>query len=108
MALYLKPGVSLIGIAPQMAFLLAAARDVYDEYGYNLIITCGTEGKHGDRSRHFTGMALDFRTERVGIDIEEAKEIAALMQKRLGAEFDIVAEEDHIHGEFDPKVGVNL
>ncbi len=103
----LKKGVSLIGLQPQMALVLLVADQVFTAAGYPTILTSGTESKHGKSSKHFIGYALDFRTARVGIDLDEAKILAGELRRCLGREFDVVTEDDHIHIEFDPKHGVN-
>lgn len=104
----LKPGVSLIGMQPQMALVMLVVQDVFTASHYAVTITCGSEGKHGKSSKHFIGYALDIRTLRIGIELDEAKMLAGEIGRCLGSEFDVVTEEDHLHIEYDPKVGVNL
>ena len=103
----LKSGVSLLGLQPQMTLVMIVADQVFTAGGYPCRITSGTEGKHGKSSKHFIGCALDIRTLRLGIEIDEAKILAGEIKRCLGDEFDVVAESDHLHIEFDPKVGTN-
>ena len=103
----LKSGVSLLGLQPQMALVFLIVDQVFTAGGYPTRITSGTEGKHGKSSKHFIGCALDIRTLRLGIEIDEARILAGEIKRCLGNEFDVVAEDDHLHIEWDPKVGVN-
>ena len=63
---------------------------------------------------HPVGWALDYRSKNImsqNLELrrEQLKAWAARAQKRLGSDFDIIAEihtdpnRDHIHGEFDPE-----
>ena len=98
-------GARLAGLRPEMIPVMQIATECYG--GFDCWVTSGTEGKHGKSSRHFVGLALDFRTSAAGIEIKDAERIAADMRARLTDEFDVVVESDHIHVEYDPKVGVN-
>lgn len=64
-------------------------------------ITSWMDGKHIPNSRHFYGLALDFRT--WGLTEEQKRLISAELYSRIGEEFDIVFEPTHLHVEYDPK-----
>ena len=73
-----------------------------DLYGMTTVtITSGNDGKHGERSLHYKWQALDFRT----FDWPRGKsaEIVANIRRRLGKDYDVVLESDHLHVEYDPK-----
>jgi hypothetical protein len=91
-----KAGVSL----PPVLQLAVVVAEVYAEFGMQCVITSGTDGKHGPKSLHYVGRALDFRTRHLAAGV--ANQIASRCRERLGDGFDIVVEGDHIHGEFDP------
>jgi hypothetical protein len=84
-----------------MLVALIVALGVYAEHGADCVITACTDGKHGKRSLHAFGYALDLRTRRL-TDVEVA-EIAGQIAARLSKEYDILIEDDHIHVEFDPR-----
>lgn len=113
----IKPGVSLIGLQPPMLMAQAEAREVYREHGYIFVITSGLEGKHGVGSLHFVGLALDYRVRSTeeywpggiwNIPLPERRVMARELRDRLGAQYDVVLKPDHLHSEFQPKVGTNL
>jgi len=64
----------------------------------------------GDTTLHSTGEAYDIRIKNVkGFDVESFtyNELVALwarnVQRKLGSDYDIVYETNHIHLEYDPK-----
>ena len=99
----LKSGVDLRGMQAQTALLLAVADQVYSDHGHDLTVTSICDGKHSENSLHYRGLAADLRTVAGGIGEARAGVLAAELRKRLGTQFDVVVEKDHIHVEFDPK-----
>lgn len=79
---------------------LDVAEGVYRDYGYEAEITWTTGGKHMEGSLHPSGNAVDF----VLTPMFKA-EIAGALRRRLGSDFDVVLESNHIHIEYDPKRG---
>lgn len=98
---YLKPGVSLADLRPEMRAVLIAADLVWAEHGKPLTVTSHKDGGHSPRSLHYTGYALDFRTSIFGL--REAGVVAAKLQQALGRDYDVIQERSHIHVEYDPK-----
>lgn len=96
----LKAGVILDGISPQIVLAMIVADQCY---GGALVITSVNDSKHMDTSKHYSGEAFDCRTKSAGIDQTQAQKIVNAMKERLGADFDVVLEDDHIHLEYDPK-----
>lgn len=100
--LSIKQGVKLIGIKPEMTFAAIIVDQVYTQYNIqDCVITSGLDGQHKPHSKHYTGEALDFRTRNMPDNI--AVLITDVAQQRLGENYDIIFETDHIHCEYDPK-----
>lgn len=100
--LSIKNGVVLTGIKPEMAIAACIVDQVYSQYGMqDCVITSGLDGTHKKGSKHYTGEALDFRTNNMPGNI--AVKITDIAQQRLGSNYDIIFETNHIHCEFDPK-----
>ena len=96
----LKTGVNLEGVQWQMFKAAVIAEEVYGKQGVELVITSANDGKHGDKTLHHKGLALDLRTWTLG---GREGEVAKALQEALGEAYDVVLEVDHIHLEFDPK-----
>lgn len=96
-----KHSVDLHGIRPEMAVAHAISVTVFMELGYACIITSACDGTHGRSSRHYSGLALDFRTRHIPRDKHGT--LSQRLSEALGPQFDVVLEGTHIHIEFDPK-----
>lgn len=96
----LKQGVKLKNVSPQTVFAIVVADQCFDG---KLVVTSVNDSQHMPGSKHFIGNAFDCRTTSAGIDQTAAKLIADKIRDRLGSEFDVVLEKDHIHVEYDPK-----
>lgn len=92
----IKEGVRLKGIQPEMSVALQVANSLFVESREELVITSVSDGFHMAGSLHYAGHAVDLRRPIVS-------ELAQELARRLGEEFDVVLEEDHIHVEYDPK-----
>ena len=107
----IKPGVGILGVKPEMMFVLVAADSVFTELDADCIVTSCTEARHGRGSKHYGGYALDFRTRHLTKSVDEAdgmpiragRRANAMIRDALGPDFDVVFETDHIHVEYDPK-----
>lgn len=97
----IKAGVDLRGLTPQMAVAYTIASAVYQRHNYECVITSGSDGKHGPNSLHYSGRALDLRTNH--LRAESVHPIYMKLKQALGEQFDTVLESDHIHIEFQPK-----
>lgn len=89
------------GLGTEILIAVIVAFDVYDKNGYGCVITEGSGAKHGYSSEHYKGDAVDLRTRHVAND--KMKEIARVIAKNLGKDYDVVLEETHLHIEYDPK-----
>lgn len=86
-------GVNLSGIRPELVVAMMVARETF----YGLTVTSVMDGQHMVGSLHYVGCAFDF----VHRDMNEFR--AKMLAERLGPQFDVVFEDDHIHVEFQPK-----
>lgn len=100
----LKPGVSLLGMQPQLVLACMVANQIYMAQSAEMVITSVTDSKHGTGSLHYQGQALDLRIN----NLLDPEQVHTKIKEALGAEFDVVLEADHIHIEWQPKRGVNL
>ena len=103
----IKDGVTMAVLRPQIVLALLVAERVYDEYHAELVVTSLCDGKHKVGSLHYKGDAADLRIWNLpGWQSEEepgvAPVVAAKLQSKLGDNYDVVLEKDHIHMEFDP------
>ena len=102
----LKPGVSVYGLRPEIVIALIVADAVYDEHGVDMVMTSGSEGRHGWGSLHFQGLAVDLRTH--NLEPADRPIVAEKIKTRLGAEYDVVHKNvgkpnEHIHIEYHRK-----
>lgn len=107
MGVEIKEGVSLRGLRPETFYAIERAKEVFAELGYPVTtLTAGVDGSHSNGSLHYVGCAVDFRTRH--IEIDKLPALRAELGRRLGAEYDVVLEKDHIHVEFQPKKQVGV
>ena len=99
-----KQGVRFGPILSPIHCFINVAAEVYSEFGYDTVVTSINDGKHSPNSLHWVGHAADLRTAVAGITPDIAEEIVQVIMERLPvAEFDVIVEHDHIHGEFQPE-----
>lgn len=98
-----KQGLYLFGLQPEMLWALDVCESVWQEIGKNLTVTSTRWGdKHAWKSRHYSGLAVDLRTK--DLHEVEIRQVAEMAAERLGDEYDVVVESNHIHVEYDPKM----
>jgi len=95
-----KGGVSLKKLQPQMAIAFTVIAGCFAEVGQPCRLTSGDDGQHMKTSLHYKGLAIDIGI--IGL-YDGGQQITAKIKERLGAQFDVVLESNHIHVEFDPK-----
>lgn len=94
-------GVNPKDITPETLDGLLKCCAVYIHRGQNFTVTSLNDSKHMPKSLHYKGRAFDLRTRDLkGIATHE---MALHLKAQLGKDFDVVAEKDHIHVEYDPK-----
>ena len=97
----LKKGVVLYGLHPMMQIANAEANLIWRKFGQELVVTSGGEFREGTNSLHSKFRACDYRTRYFPSDVV-TKQVVARLQKKLGCDYDVLAEDDHIHCEYDP------
>ena len=97
--MFLKKGVNIQGMSTELLFGLNVADAVYKELGYELTVTSVLDGRHSLTSLHYAGNAADLRTR--GISNPQA--IVDMLKARLGVNFDVLLESNHIHIEYQPR-----
>ena len=96
-----KAGVKIEGMVPEMVLGLLVADKVYEQHGFDCVVTSGKDGVHKKGSLHYQGKAADLRT-RYFVS-STLQSVVFDLKTYLTNEFDVVLEKDHIHLEFDPK-----
>ena len=66
---------------------------------YEMTITSGNDGTHKKGSLHYINRAIDIRSK----DMKSPIEVTLRIKQRLGRNFDVIYEFNHIHIEYDPK-----
>lgn len=91
------------GVKPKNLVIAAAAINtaIQIDLPVDIVITSGTDGKHMKGSKHYSGDALDLR--RSNIPTKLLDTYLTRLRGRLGEDYDVVLEKDHIHVEYDPK-----
>ena len=94
----IKAGVDISRLRPEIRKKLnEIARRVWSIEKEELRITSTYEGNHSEGSLHYADLAVDIGRDKKG------QEVRAELRDKLGMDYDIVLESDHIHVEYDPK-----
>ena len=103
----LKAGVDLRGISPEVIVGLLVLDGVFTRYGAPVVITSCRDGQHMEKSKHYSGDAIDVRlvskfntTENVDV------KVLAEARAALAEQFDLVLEASHFHLELDVKADI--
>lgn len=97
----LKAGVRSIGIKPELLLAVMVSEAAYRELGHELVLTSLVDGRHSRASIHYSGGAADLRIRNV--PESQWQTLANMIRSRLGEDYDVVLESDHIHLEYQPK-----
>jgi len=103
--------VRMNNIHPRLTWALLNKVDfiMREVLGYEPVITSANDGdEHKRGSAHYRGMAADLRTwvseqNSVQISTRTRDILANRIREAVGQDFDVIAEKDHIHIEYDPK-----
>lgn len=97
----LKTGIKIAGLQPELILGLFIADGISQkEFGRELTVTSIIDGVHMKGSKHYLGMAADFRT--YDMQVGAAPALVTRLKECLDSWYDIVLESDHIHFEYDP------
>jgi hypothetical protein len=91
------------GMQTPILLAIMIAAPIFEQHGVDLVITSGMEGRHGLRSSHYIGYAVDFRSR----EIPTAKRAAFTdeLQDALGPDYQVINESTHFHVQFRPSTG---
>jgi len=100
----LKSGVNPIGIRPEMLLAIMVADAAYTRFGFECVVTSINDSDHAKTSRHYQGMAADFRISHLptgppGYAVGISDEI----QLDLGLNYFVLLESNHIHVSYKPR-----
>lgn len=104
--LFLKNEVHLNGahLYPEMWRIIQVAREeAPDLQGNSVWITSANDSTHMEGSLHYKNRAFDIRTRNVIEGHTSARVWQTKMQLKLGIDYQIILESDHLHCELDPK-----
>jgi hypothetical protein len=101
MTLEIKPGVTLLGLVPQMCVALLVVERAYSLLNVHCVITAGDDGSHTEASEHYAGRALDFRTR--DLEPDDVGPLIEHIQASLGRDYGVILEADHIHVHYRPQ-----
>ena len=88
------------GVSPKNLIIAAALANESFTVTFPVVITSGTDGTHMKGSKHYTGEALDMRTR--NFPEGQLKPFMDRLQTRLGEDYQLILEVDHLHIEYDP------
>ena len=96
-----KLGVDISQLHRPIRRTLSVVDSIYKQLtGEEAVMTSTYEGDHGPSSLHYCHDAYDTRLPK---QLESLGRLLGAIQNRLGSDFDVVGEADHIHIEYDPK-----
>lgn len=96
----LKEGVIVAGASPEILLAILIAAPIFSKHGSELVITSLVDGAHAPTSRHYIGMAVDFRIWYLGDKVELA---AQELREALGPDYYVRVETTHIHVSYKPR-----
>ena len=97
----LKSGVNPIGLKPEMILGCLIVDAVYAKAGYECVATSINDSDHAATSRHYQGMAVDFRINHLPSGY--ALQISNSIQDALGIQYYVLLESNHIHVSYKPR-----
>ncbi len=93
--------VRIHGIRPELLLALMILADFCRGSEIKPLVTSMIDGAHMNNSLHYVGAAFDFVS-----DLTEDRDAwLNELRMRLGRDFDVVDEHDHVHIEYQPHVG---
>jgi len=101
----IKPGAVFSEgvVSPDILYAAQVAEGVYAGFGYPLTVTSGMDSTHMEGSYHYSGDAMDLRTNNLPPGI--STQIAQSLQAALGGGYRVILESDHIHVQLTARSG---
>ena len=97
-------GCRIGGLRPEAIVAVLITNTVYAKNDLDLRWTACVDSKHMPGSLHYVGLAIDIGPPPANLQVA----MLQTLKEALGDDFDVVAEGDHWHVEFQPKRGINL
>jgi hypothetical protein len=94
----LKLGVSIERLKREIRRALDPVDAIYHAAGEEVVVTSTFGGDHKAGSLHYSNDAVDIRMPK-----KNPGEVAQELRRKLGKDYDVVLELDHIHVEYDKK-----
>lgn len=101
MSVLVKPGVVFKEFNIFVLKIIHCLLDLEMQLGKEMVITSANDGKHKENSLHYKNLALDIRTRH--LEKDEIQIVLNYLRTKLGGDYDVILESDHIHVEYDPK-----
>jgi hypothetical protein len=99
-------GTNGSGLTPNITNIEETVDRIHQTYANrDAIVTYTTNGRHSERSLHYSGNAIDLRTR--DLTREQIAAIVEQLREELGDDYDVIFEGDHIHIEYDPSDNQN-
>lgn len=99
--LQFKTSVTVFGLCQEILWALDRTEQVYGIYGNDCTVTSGRGDSHSRESFHYAGRAVDIRTR--DIDSDTLTAIVSVLKRKLGKNFDVILESNHLHVEYQPR-----
>jgi hypothetical protein len=98
----IKDGADVSGLSAEMKVALVVIVTVFEQLALGRpTVTSGTDGQHSTGSLHYSGNAVDLRSNNIPAD--QRVLVRDAMRQALGPDYDVVLEDDHFHVEYQPK-----
>ena len=101
----IKEGVDLSNIQPPVASKLWIIAGIFDQNGYDCVVTSARRPVSGKKSFHHYGLAVDCRANHIPSRNVQLKILAELIGA-LGNDYDVILHGEganiHYHIEYDP------
>jgi len=97
----------IVTLSPEILRVETQIEDTFTAEGVDLVFTSGVDGKHGYRSKHYRGDAVDVRSKHLRLLPTKLKVLNSI-REILGTSYDVILEDEgqpneHYHIEYDPK-----
>jgi len=101
----LNSTVNLFNLQPSTVLAIFICEDIMSSFTPDhFVLTSVNDSVHMPKSKHYEGNAFDLRRPVHFFNYEGSIEnMVGRFKLALGAHYDVVLEDDHIHVEYDPK-----
>lgn len=95
------------GVQPEIWRAIETAHNIwFDQYHVDLWVTSISDGRHKKNSLHYSGQAVDFRTQNIAAP-QDREAATKKLREALGQDYDTLFEyvgtpNEHCHCEYDP------